>query len=400
MDFELTEQQKALQTKVRQFIQRVITPLESKIPYDPQDTPDDVVQHVKNELMKAGFYSMNVPKEYGGQGWGLTDKFLVIEEFLRSGVELLWHGELRIVSVDPPPHVWVEATESQKKEYFLPAVRGERAYTYAASEPGMGSDLVSMQTTAVKKGDTYVINGTKRWTESLVEQRRDKNGFVIVYAKTKPEAGTRGISSFLVDYGNPGMRESRIIETWKTGSERKVCDLTFENCVVPASALLGEENMAFRRAREHFNQNILTCGPGLVGMMQRTLDMATAYAKKRVAFGKPIAEHEAIAWMLADSAVDIHMARLLTYHAAWAQDNGQDTRQYVAMIKGWIPDMACRVIDRAIQIHGGIGIAKETGLGRMYVLARSLKIEEGTAEIYHIVLSRCILQEGWPLSLW
>jgi alkylation response protein AidB-like acyl-CoA dehydrogenase len=401
MDFVLSEKQRALQSKAKDFVEKECLPLERKFPdaFDPLDLPAEDIEHIKKQIIKAKLNSLNTPKKYGGQGLGMVEKCLVREQFGRAELVFL-HPKLYCTGMEPPENVWTDGTQYQQQKYFLPAVRGERTFNFCFSEPSGGSDLSAMRTTAVKKGDTYVINGVKRWTESFVQHGLDDTGFVIVYAKTNPQAGIHGISSFIVDYGTPGMRESQVIQTWALGFLRDVCDITFKNCAVPATHRIGEENTAFSKGRRFLNKNVLFICAGMVGMAQRAFDKAAEYSKKRVAFGKPIAEHEAIAWMLADSAIDIHLARLLVYHAAWACDQGEDVRQYIAMVKGRIPDMVCQVIDRAIQIHGGLGVAKRTRLESAYRGARTTRIAEGSVEIYHMVLSKCILGEKWPLSIW
>jgi acyl-CoA dehydrogenase len=401
MDFVLSEAQKELQERAAELVERECLPLEAEFPdaFDPLDLPVDRINRIKEEVIKAGLNSLSTPRKYGGQGLGIVEKCLVREQFSKAELVFM-HPNLFSVGMEPPENVWTEGTDYQQQKFFIPAVKGDRTFNFCFSEPGAGSDLTAMSATAVRKGDTYVINGVKRWTESFESHGLDDSGFVIVYAKTNPEAGYRGISSFIVEYGTPGMKESQVIETWALGFLRDVCDITFNDCVVPASHLIGEENSAFSKGRRFLNKNVLFICAGMIGGAQRAFDKATLYAKNRAAFGKKIIEHQAISWMLADSAVDLHLARLLIYPAAWAYDSGEDIRQYVAMVKGWVPDMVCRVIDRAIQIYGGLGVAKRTRLESAYRGARVTKIAEGSTEIYHMVLSRCIAGGGYPLSVW
>jgi alkylation response protein AidB-like acyl-CoA dehydrogenase len=401
MNFMLSEKQKILQGRAREFVEEECLPLEREFPdaFDPLDLPIERIDHIKKEVIRRGLNSLSTPRKYGGQGLGLTEKCLVREQFNRAELVFM-HPHLYSVGMEPPEYVWTDGSQYQQEEFFTPAAKGDKIFNFCFSEPSAGSDLSAMRTTAVKKGDVYVINGIKRWTESFDQHGLSSTGFVIVYAKTNPEAGSSGVSSFIVPYGTPGMRESQVIQTWALGFLRDVCDITFENCAVPATHLIGAENTAFSKGRKFLNKNVLFICAGMIGTAQRAFDKAKEYAQKRVAFGKPIGEHQAIAWMVAESAVDLHLARLLVYHAAWAYDKGDDVRQYVAMSKGWIPDMLCRVIDRAIQIHGGLGITKRLRLESAYRGVRSSKLAEGTTEIYHMVLSRCINAGNYPLSMW
>jgi len=397
MDFALSEEEKAIRDKAREFVQKECLPLESTWPISDYDAPPEVVRHLRKKMTEYGFYGLAVPKEYGGQGKGTLAKCLVFEQFKQSWV--LFGGVVATAAhFDPHPSLF-SASDYQKEKYLYPTIRGELNFHFCISEPGMGSDVAGMKTRAVKQGDKYIINGLKRWSPDPARKYAGADYF-IVYAVTDPGKGHRGISIFLVDAGTPGVRVDKLMETLAPGTTLgTVCDLAFEDCVIPAKNLLGKENEGFRGGMTQLNRNRIVIAMGAVGTAQRCLEMATEYAKQRVTFGKPLSERQAIQWMLADSAVEIQLGRLLGYHAAWKLDQGVDARLQSAMAKLYCTSMAARVIDNAIQVHGGIGCLEETRLGKAYMFMRTGgRIAEGSAETMRRVITKCLLN-NWPFDL-
>ena len=391
MDFELSQEHQALKQKAREFVEKECLPLEATLPLETEDYPAEVMRDLELKLLEWGLTSLSTPKEHGGQGVGLLGKSLVVEELGKSWA-LVPHKVLRNVTLDLPPILW-EATDYQRQKYLYPTIKKERSFDIALSEPGAGSDFAAIQTTAARDGDNYVLNGLKRWTEATATP----DDFTMVFAYTAPGKGAKGISCFLVDNDTPGFEHIRTLETMSPGFLGKCCDLALENCVIPTTNLLGKEGEGFHYAMHLLNENRFGIAATMLGMTQRCFEVAMEYAKERITFGKPIAEHQAIQWFIADSAIDLHMARLMLYHGAWKHDQGEDVRLETAMLKSFLPDMACRVTDRAIQICGGVGLLKEMRLEGAYRQARVTKIAEGSTEIMHIIISRCML-EGWPLA--
>jgi len=368
MDFNLSEEEKALRNRAREFVEKECQPLEETWPLSDYDASSSVMKELREKMMAYGFYGIAVPKAASGKGMGTLAKCLVFEQlkqtWVMAGNVVAWPAYL-----DPQP-AFFDAPEFQKEKYLYPLVRGEKQFHFCFSEPEVGSDVASMKTVAVREGDNYVLNGFKRWSPDPLHPYL-KPDYMIVYAVTGPGKGYRGISAFIVDYPSPGLEVNRVMETLAPGTFLgRVCDLAFEDCMVPAENLLGSENEGFRYGMTQLNRNRTIISAGAVGWSQKCFDMATEYAKQRETFGKQLSERQTIQWMLADSAMELHMGRLQVYHAAWKIDQGGDARMEAAMAKAYCPEMACRVIDRAIQIYGGIGCLKETRLGEAYILHR------------------------------
>ncbi len=255
---------------------------------------------------------------------------------------------------------------------------------FAMSEPGAGSDAGAIRTTAVRDGDAWVINGSKTWITHAASA-----DFGVVFALTDAAKRTRGGVSFLfVDKGTPGISISR---AHRTMGGARFHDVFFENCRVPAENLIGDVGGAMELAQKTLTISRLMQAPISLGLAQRALEMATAYARERVTFGQPLARREAVQWMLAESAAEIRAARLMAYTVAWRLDRGEELRREAGIAKIFAGEMGSRVLDRAIQIHGGLGVARELPLERMYRDQRSFRITEGGSEVHRWVLARDLL---------
>jgi alkylation response protein AidB-like acyl-CoA dehydrogenase len=396
MDFKLTQEQQAIKDKAREFVEKECLPLESTWPLSDYDAPADLVNRLRKKFTEYGFRGLAIPKEVGGQGKGTLAKCLVFEQLKQSwvmyGIVVTWSAYL-----DPHPALY-NASDYQKEKYLYPILKGDKQYHFCFSEPETGSDIASMRTTAVRDGDKYIINGQKRWSADPFNEYL-KPDYILVYAVTDPGKGYRGISGLIVDFPSPGLKVLRVMRTIAPGSFLgRVCDLAFEDCVVPAKNLLGKENEGFRYGQDQLNRNRTVIAAGSVGVAQRCLNMAIEYAQQRVTFGKPLADRQAIQWMLADSAMEVHMGRMLVYHAAWKIDQGEDARMEAAMAKAYCPEMACRVIDHTIQILGGIGCLEENRLGAAYCYHRISRIAEGSAEMMRLTIAKCLLGPGYGSS--
>jgi acyl-CoA dehydrogenase len=279
--------------------------------------------------------------------------------------------------------VLFNCTLEQQKKYLHPVISGEKRTCFALTEPNGGSDPSQMRTTAVREGDHYRINGNKIYITGA-----DKADFVQLFARTGDTADGAGVSCFLIDRDTPGMR---LGQNFQLMSPDRPWELVFEDVLVPASQMVGEPGKGWALAREFLDVGRLIHGPKAIGRAERALEMAIAYAKQRTTFGEPLANRQAIQWMIADSAVELNAARLMTYHAAWRADKGMNFHMEASQVKLYADDMYMRVVDRAIQIHGGIGLSRELPLELMFRDARSRTITEGSSEMQRTIIAREML---------
>jgi len=324
------------------------------------------------------------PEAEGGAGFDHVAYSIVIEEISRccasTGVILSVQNSLFC----DPIHRY--GTEEQKKRFLLPFTRGEKIGCYALTEPQAGSNAAALQTKALKKGDSYVINGTKAWIT---------NGGVadaaIVYLNTEPEKGEKGITALLVEKGAPGFRVGK--EERKLGIHATACsELVFTDCVVPTANRIGNEGEGYKVALSTLDGGRIGIAAQATGIAQGAFEAALKYAQERMAFGHPIAQFQAIQFMLADMATEIDAARLLVRKAAWKQDSGARFSLEASTAKLFASEMASRVAHKAIQIHGGYGYSQEYPVERDYRDARITEIYEGTSEIQRLVIAAWVLK--------
>jgi alkylation response protein AidB-like acyl-CoA dehydrogenase len=282
-----------------------------------------------------------------------------------------------------PLHLF--GTEQQKQEYLVPLARGEKIGAFGLTEPQAGSDAGATRTRAVRDGDEWVINGQK----ALITNGSVAD-VVVITAKTDPEKGTRGISSFIVEKETPGFQPGR--DEKKMGLKGSVTSqLFFEDCRIPAKNLLGKENEGFKQFLATLDAGRIAIATMAVGLAQGAFEKTLAYAKERVQFGRPIAEFQAIQWMIADMATEIEAARLMVSRAAWLKEQGAEFTKEASMAKLFATEMSERVCHKAIQIHGGYGYVQEYEVERMYRDQRLCSIGEGTNEIQRLVIARRVL---------
>ena len=383
VDFEFTKEQLDLQQRARTFIQTEVLPNYRSWPITAPEYSPELTAHLKKKLREFGLTKLVVPKEYGGQGLGVTEDVIVLAEFARSP------RRMPGAHFAPWP-VLYKATEEIKKKYLYPVLEGETSWSMCFTEPDAGSDLARIKTTAVKKNGQYVINGRKMW-------RTGHHGasYTAVAAVTDPEKGHRGISILLVDNDSPGFEKVRdipvISRQWGIEEEVK-----FENVVVPAENLLGEEGAGFSIAQHQFNRFRLRLGGVALGMAERSQELAVEWAQTREVFGGKLGDNQAIQWMLTDSQYDIESIRWNTYYAAWLVDRGgySAARLQASMVKGYCIDAGLRVVDRAMQILGGRGLAiDDYPFSDFYNHLRMCKQMEGSTEIMKIVMAREILKK-------
>ncbi len=283
----------------------------------------------------------------------------------------------------PEPALYL-CNEEQKERYFYPILRGEKHSAYAFTEPGTGSDIAAIETVAVRDGDAFVLNGTKKFIGWV-----DFADFLMVFAKTDPAAGTRGVSCFLVDKETPGFEIVRSLPTM--GDQWAPFELSFTDCRVPAENLLGKLNGGFVIASDQLTHGRLKIAALQLGLAARAIEIAVEHAKERTTWGKPLASRQSIQWMLADSEVELQAARLLVHKAAWMADTGAFIRTEAFVAKLYATEMAQRVTDRCMQIQGGLGYLRESPIQSLFRQARLWRIGHGTSEIHRWMIARDML---------
>src|SRR5712664_537271 len=379
MNLELTEEQKLLQKTVREFAESEVKPLAKEL--------DETGHFPRDTFKKAaelGLTGIAFPEAEGGAGFDHLAYTIVIEEISRccasTGVILSVQNSLYC----DPIHRF--GTEEQKKKFLLPFARGDKIGSYALTEPQAGSNAAALQTRAAKRGEKYVINGTKAWITN-----GGAADAAIVYVNTDPAKGEKGITALVVEKGTQGFKVGK--EEKKLGISATACsELVFTDCVVPVENRMGNEGEGYKVALSTLDAGRIGIGAQATGIAQGALEQAVAYAKQRQAFGHPIAEFQAIQFMLADMATEIDAARLLVRKAAWKQDTGARFSMDAAIAKLFASEMATRVTHKAIQIHGGNGYSREYPVERAYRDARITEIYEGTSEIQRLVISSWVLK--------
>jgi acyl-CoA dehydrogenase len=379
MNLELSEEQKLLQKTVREFAESEVKPLAKEL--------DETGRFPRETFQKAaelGLTGIPFPEEEGGAGFDHIAYSIVIEEISRccasTGVILSVQNSLYC----DPIHRF--GTEDQKKKFLVPFARGEKIGCYALTEPQAGSNAAALQTKAVKKGETYVINGTKAWITN-----GGAADAAIVYVNTDPAQGEKEITAIVVEKGTPGFKVGK--EEKKLGiNATACCELVFTDCEVPAANRIGNEGEGYKVALSTLDGGRIGIGAQATGIAQGAFEAALAWSQQRMAFGHPISQFQAIQFMLADMSTEIDAARLLVRKAAWKQDSGARFSMDAAIAKLFASEMATRVTHKAIQIHGGYGYSREYPVERAYRDARITEIYEGTSEIQRLVISSWVLK--------
>lgn len=385
MDFTIPEEIEMLRRSLRKFIEKEVLPMEEKAGFDPDDgVPQELLKKVRRRSHELGFWGIDMPEQYGGGGLNTLGTVIMREEvskYFSSLTQSIFGGP------EGPSRILLAGTEEQIQKYLVPVIKGEQTCCFALTEPNAGSDAASIETSAVKDGDEWVVNGLKHFIT---------NGpyadYAIVFAVTDREKRARGgITCFIVEKGTPGLSTGKIQKTMGGGDSQ--CELIFEDCRVPRENVLGEVGMGFITAMTFLGGGRLNIAAGAVGMTEKLLKASVEYAKQRVQFGKPIATRQAIQWMLADIATELYAARNMVYHTAWRIDQGEMMVKEIAMSKLYATELVNRAADVAVQVHGGMGYMKELPIERVYRGVRALRIVEGTSEIQRFIIARTLLQE-------
>jgi alkylation response protein AidB-like acyl-CoA dehydrogenase len=383
MDFTLTDEQKLIQQTAREFADEQLAPLAAEY-----DRTEEFTAPQAKMLAEMGFLGMMVPEEYGGAGLDTISYVLAMEEVSRAcastSVTMTVQNSLVCWPID------TFGSEEQKRKFLTPLAEGEWLGCYALSEPAAGSDPASMATTATEDGDSYVLNGSK-----IFISNGGVSQVAIVWTQTDKDLKHKGITCFIVEADTPG---------FVVGAEEKklgirgsnTTELHFENCRVPKANMLGQIGEGFKIAMQTLDGGRIGIAAQAVGIGQACVDAAVKYAHQRQAFGRPLAEIEAIQIKIADMAMEVQASRLLTYHAAHQKDRKVRFSKEAAMAKLHASEAATRAAHMAVQIHGGYGYLRDFPVERLYRDARITEIYEGTSEIQRLVISSMTLKEGRP----
>ena len=379
-DAFFTEQHELVRKLAREFAETELT----KEILDKVEEEEVFPEEILDKMAKAGFFGIKVPKQYGGQGGDARSYVIVMEEIARvSGVASIYVSSPNSLSGGP---FLLSGNAEQKEKYLRPVVTGKKKVCFALTEPGAGSDAGGMQTTAVKDGDYYVLNGRK--TFITMAPLAD---WAVVYAKTDMSMGTKGISAFIVDMKQEGVSCGK--------PEKKMgvvgcatSDIILENVRVHKDNLLGQEGKGFINAMKTLDTGRMGGAAQSIGVAQGCLDEAIKYAKERKQFGRPIAKFQAIAFMLAEMATKLEAAKNLVYKTAWLIDTGQDASMAASMAKFYASEVCNEIAAKTVQIHGGYGFIKDYKIERMFRDCRVFTIYEGTSQVQQMVISGKLLK--------
>ncbi|MGO0063721.1 acyl-CoA dehydrogenase [Brevibacillus fluminis] len=380
MDFRLTEEQEMIRKMVREFSENQVAPTATE-----RDEEERFDRDIFEQMAELGLTGIPWPEEYGGAGADYQSYVIAVEELSRVdasiGVTLSAH-----VSLASWP-IYKFGTEEQKQKFLRPLAEGKKMGAYCLTEPGSGSDSAGMRTTAVKDGDDYILNGSKIFITNAGEAET-----YIVFAVTDPAAKHKGISAFIVEKGMPGFTMGKKEKKLGIRSSLTLA-VHFDNVRVPKENLLGEEGQGFKIAMMTLDGGRNGIAAQALGIAQGAYEAALNYAKERVQFGKPISALQAIQFKLADMATKIEAARLLTYQAAWLEDQGLPYGKASAISKVFAGDTAMEVTTEAVQVFGGYGYTRDYPVERFMRDAKITQIYEGTNEIQRVVISNMLLKE-------
>jgi alkylation response protein AidB-like acyl-CoA dehydrogenase len=380
MDFELGEDQKLMAEAAREFAEKKLKPIAEKM-----DEEEQVPQEIYKELAELGYFGMLLPEQYGGLGLDTLSYACAMEELARGSaavmVGLSVHNSLCCRAI------YEHGSDYLKNKYLADMASGKIICSYSLSEPGSGTDAGSLQCMAVETNDGYVLNGTKSWVTSA-----GFAGLFIVFVRTDKAAGTKGISCFAIDKGTPGMNLGKKEKKMglKASDTREV---SFIDCKVPKENLIGEKNKGFKIALSLLDNGRVGIASQAIGIAQAAFEEAFKYAHERQQFGEPLVNFQATQFKLADMALKIEAARLMTYRAAVLKDKGRASKE-ASMAKLLASETANWVVSQAVQIHGGYGYVKEYPVERFFRDARVTEIYEGTSEAQRIVIFRNLEAEA------
>ena len=381
MNFELSEEHRAIQDLIRSFVRDQLLPLEPVVLEREASGQREHLTaaertHLEQVAGELGLFGLDAPEEVGGIELPEVAMVAVNEEMGKTITPFVLPPD------SPNLRMLMNAADARQKEaYLAPYVAGKTISAIGISEPGAGSDPAQMKTTAVRDGEDWILNGRKIWIS-----RADVADFTIVMAITDKAKGAHGgMSAFLVDNDSPGFKVTRRIPMI---GGHDTFEVELEDCRVAGWKLLGKEGHGFAPMQVRLGSRRLEIAANCIGMAQRALDMLCDYVPHRVVFGEPLAKRQSIQWVIADAEIKIHAARLMTYNAAWKMDEGLDIRNDISMVKAFATELAWEVIDQAMQAHGAMGMTKELPLQMMANIVRLMRIYDGPTEVHKMVIAR------------
>lgn len=379
MLFQTTQAHEQLRAKIRAFAEEEVKPIAFSL-----DQANEFPAEAVKKLGELGLMGIPYPKEYGGAGLDAISYAIAVEELSRvdggTGVILSAH-----VSLGSWP-IFAFGTEEQKKKYLVPLARGEKIGAFGLTEPNAGSDAASLTTRAERDGDSYLLNGRKCFITFAPMASQ-----AILYAKTSPDKGAKGITAFVVDMSLPGVSCGKHEE--KMGQRGvPVSDIVLEDVRVGADCVIGEVDMGFLNAMKTLSVGRVGVAAMSLGIAQEAVDLAVSHTKNRVQFGRPLCKNQAVAFMLADMETRLNAARGLVYHAAWLMDNGQPADKAASMAKYFAAEAAVSIVNQSLQLHGGYGYSREYEIERLYRDVRIASIYEGSSQVQQMVISGAMLK--------
>lgn len=379
--WELPEELVMLQQTAKRFMRQEVRPAEEKVSHDATKLPDEVLRPLQAKARKLGLWQIESPAEWGGAGLNLLGQALIAEESSQCKMGA-YIPACHAFGWDPPNAIFL-GTKAQIEKYAVPTLEsGEKTFV-AISEPGGGSDPGrSIETRAERNGDRYILNGTKLWISGVGESK-----WGLVFARTGPGKGRDGITAFIVEKAFKGFsyKPVPVIRSYFP------YEISLVDCEVPIENRLGEEGEGFKLAETWLVHARIPYAAAVIGIAQAALGLAIDWAKQRQTFRSALADKQAIQWMIADSEIELRAARLLVYQAAWRGDLGRDIKVDASIAKVYATETAGRVVDRCIQIFGGLGVAREMPLERWYRELRIKRIGEGPSEVHRMVVARELL---------
>lgn len=373
------EDHESIREMARDFANKTLAPIAAEI-----DKTEHFPEEVVKQMAELGFFGLKIPEEFGGLGLDMRSYVCVMEEIAKKcATATLYISSANSLSTAP---IVLSGTPEQKEQYLPNVVSGDSYIAFALTEPNAGSDAASLTTKAVEDGDDYILNGRKCFITGA-----PISDHAIVYAKTSPEKGAKGITCFIVDMKLPGVSVGKHEE--KMGQRGvPVSDVLLEDVRVPKSCIIGEKDLGFINAMKTLSVGRIGVASMSLGMAAEAIELAVAHTKNRVQFGKPLCKHQAIAFMLADMETKLNAARGLVYNAAWMMDNGVSADKAASMAKYYAAETAIEIINKSLQLHGGYGYSREYEIERLYRDIRICSIYEGSSQVQQIVISGQMLK--------
>ena len=385
MDFSIPEEYAELQRNITGFIDRELRPLEeSELDAEEDDVPVELRDRIRRRSAELGFYAADFPEDLGGSGLPQLGMVLLREAAARSGCRL---AAFTTYGPEGPTGLLLNGTDEQKKQYLVPLISAEKSMCFALTEPEAGSDAQSIRTSAVKDGESWVLNGTKHF----ITNGKHADFALVFAANDREKKAQGGITAFIVEKGTPGFTVGRAQRGMVEGEGQ--FELVFEDCRVSEEQILGgpqNVGMGFYSAMQFLAMGRLSIGSMCNGIADYALSLGIEQAKNRTAFDRPIGKNQYVQGHIVDSLVELKASKLMTYECAWKYDQGDPVIQESSIVKLYASEMVNRVADRMIQVHGGMGWMRELPLERIYRLVRIFTLVEGTSEIQRYIIAKTV----------